>query len=201
MTVEGTGHQTGDVGKVRVQTSGIKVTGGVSVHSGGLWLIQDEEMRRTPLNHTVTGAVNVTGGLTSVKTVYVDSNNRWDVGLTVVGGMTIKDHGLIVPNCYFYLTDIFKYGPNRQTCWDPRGLYIGAGGARVDLGGVRVYGKMNVTGGLKMAEHYTKGVTINTGGLQIVAGGVTVNAGVSGSFVYVYVAVSLYCGDDGNICM
>ena len=170
-------HAAGDVGKVMIQTSGVKVTGGVSVHSGGLWLLQDEEMRRTPMNNTpIVGAMTVKGGFTTTKTVYIDSKERYNLGLTVHGGMTIKDIGMVVPNCYFNLPDISLSNAGTPGCWDPRGVYVGAGGLTVSGGGIRVYGRMNVTGGLKMAEHYTRGVTISTGGLNIVSGGMTVNA-------------------------
>ena len=102
-----------------------------------------------------SGQGKVSGGMTFEDNLLINSP-----GLTITGGLTVNNDGMVVPDC---LTPV----PGRESvfgvgCLTPKGFYVAAGGADFHEG-LWLRSGMNVSGGLRMDNWRTDGVTIETG--------------------------------------
>jgi hypothetical protein len=195
---------TGDVAcssGLSITNGGLKVTKGLTINSNGLWVSGGLTMYNSGEIHgglsIIDGGLTVSsGGVIANAGLFVINN-----GIKVTHGITINNDGLHVStggitinNGGFYVTGgatiqnagiwmrggltVFDTGISVNT----GGIYV-AGGASISSGGLKVVGGLSVTsqslsvsssalvgGGLTV----TNGVTIETRGMWVTTGGITV---------------------------
>lgn len=147
---------------VTIHAGGLRVHDGITIESEGLEVVN----KGVAGDLRFSGQGKVSGGMTFEDTLLINSP-----GLTITGGLTVNDGGMVVPDC---LTPV----PGRESvfgvgCLTPKGFYVAAGGADFHHG-LWLRSGMNVSGGLRMDDWRTDGVTIETGGLEVYEGGMTV---------------------------
>jgi hypothetical protein len=148
---------------VKIHTSGLSVKGGITINDEGLEIV----------NNGNAGDVTLSSGASVVGGLLVKEQLQVTGGITGTGGLTVEG-GMVVPDCLTNTPVALASGNSWTACMNPLGMYVGAGGADIQLGGIVLYGGMDVTGGLMLNEWRTTGMVVETGGLDVMAGGMTV---------------------------